>query len=511
MPIIGSLIRKGLKLGGRLEQQSLTPYQLQTTQLQELLQTALETKFGKHYQFNALVKESDPVVRYTAFKKLVPIHTYNKMFSEWWHLSKDGEKDVCWPGSVKYFALSSGTSESSSKYIPLTKDMKKANQKASLRQLISLSMFDLPEKFFQSSMLWVGGSTNLNKRDKYYEGDLSGIQAAQLPFWIKFFYKPGKKIAKTLDWEAKLEAIVENAKNWDIGVVAGVPAWVQLLFERIIEHYKLKHMHELWPNLDVYCHGGVSFDPYRKGFQKLLGKPIHFVEIYPASEGFIAYQAHPGKKSMKMILNNGLFFEFIPFNEQNFDENGEVREQAEACMINAVEEGKDYALILSSCAGAWRYLIGDVIRFTSVEEAELVVTGRTKHYLSLCGEHLSVDNMNKAIELVSDELGVTINEYTVAGIPFDGLFAHHWYIGCDQLVDAAVVREKIDKHLCALNDDYAVERIAALKDVLVEILPLHTFYDWMEHTGKKGGQHKFPRVLKGDTLENWKSFLENRK
>ena len=258
----------------------------------------------------------------------------------------------------------------------------------------------------------------------------------------------------------------------------------------------------------VAAHGGVSFDPYRKGFEKLLGRPIYYIETYLASEGFIAYQTFPKRKSMRLVLNNGIFYEFIPFNEDNFTTNGEVKPEAKALLIDEVEEGKEYALVLSSCAGAWRYLIGDVIKFTSIEESEIIITGRTKHFLSLCGEHLSVDNMNKAIELVANEMNIAIPEFAVGGIPFESLFAHHWYVGTDDKVDKAVLKERLDYHLKQLNDDYAVERSAALKEVIVDVLPVKAFYGWMESKGKYGGQNKFPRVLKTAQMEQWNAFLE---
>jgi hypothetical protein len=212
---------------------------------------------------------------------------------------------------------------------------------------------------------------------------------------------------------------------------------------------------------------------------------------------------------MRLVLNNGIFYEFVPFEDENFDANGEIKPDAKTLMIDEVEEGKEYAILLSTCAGAWRYIIGDVIKFTSVEESEIVITGRTKHFLSLCGEHLSVDNMNKAIELVSNELNISIKEFTVAGIPHDTLFAHHWFIGTDDKVDKKLLRDKLDAHLQILNDDYAVERSAALKDVNIDVLPVQYFYDWMEHKGKVGGQNKFPRVMKKVQLEEWQSFLQN--
>lgn len=510
MAILGTLLKKGIKLRENLEQEYTSPLDLQKKELKELMITASQTEFGKYYDFHRILEQfrrGGHKDFYKTFKETIPIHDYNKIYKDWWHLALKGAKNICWPGRVKYFALSSGTSEASSKHIPVTKEMTKAIQRTSVRQIISLSKYDLPPEVFEAGILMIGGSTHLNKKGSYFEGDLTGIQAARLPFWFQHFYKPGKKIASNRNWENKLDEIVKNAKGWDIGIVVGVPAWIQILLERIIEYHGINHIHEIWPNLLIYVHGGVSMDPYRKGFEKLLGRPIYYIETYLASEGFIAYQALPKRKSMRLVLNNGIFYEFIPFDERNFFPSGEIKPEAETLLIDEVEEGKEYALLLSSCAGAWRYLIGDVIKFVSIEESEIIITGRTKHFLSLCGEHLSVDNMNKAIELVSNEFNITIPEFAVAGIPHQTLFAHRWFIGTDDVVDANKLRERIDHHLKVLNDDYAVERSAALRDVIVDVLPLNKFYDWMESKGKVGGQNKFPRVMKNAQLEEWIKFI----
>jgi hypothetical protein len=510
MAILGTLLKKGIRLREMMEEEYTSPFDLQKRELKELLITASSTEFGKYHNFADILMDfrKGHNAFYKRFQTNIPIHTYNKIYNDWWKLSLKGVKNVCWPGRVKYFALSSGTSEASSKYIPVTKDMTKAIQKTSVRQILTLSKYDLPPDSFSGGILMLGGSTHLNKRGSYFEGDLSGIQAARLPFWFQHFYKPGKKIAKNTNWDAKLNEIAWKAREWDISVIVGVPAWIQILIEKVIKIHRVSNIHEIWPNLRVYVHGGVSLDPYRKGFEKLLGRPIYYIETYLASEGFIAFQAYPNRRTMRLVLNNGIFYEFVPFEEKNFDENGEVRPDAEALLIDEVEEGKEYALLISSCAGAWRYLIGDVIKFTSLEEAEIVITGRTKHFLSLCGEHLSVDNMNKAIELVANDLNISISEFTVAGIPYDSLFAHHWFIGTDAPVDKKVIKEKLDAHLKVLNDDYAVERSAALKEVIVDVLPVKTFYDWMESKGKVGGQNKFPRVMKKSQLEEWETFLQ---
>jgi len=508
MAILGTLLKRSIKLRENLEQEYSSPFELQKNVLRDLLITAADTEFGRYYNFPGILNHfrKGPKEFYRHFQKIPP-HDYNKIYKDWWQLSLKGVKNICWPGRMKYFALSSGTSESASKYIPITKEMTKAIQRTSIRQILSLSKYDLPSSFFEAGILMVGGSTHLNKRGSYFEGDLSGIQAARLPFWFQHFYKPGKKIAKTRKWSSKLDEITRKADAWDIGIIVGVPAWIQILLEKIIAYHKLKNIHEIWPNLRVYVHGGVSFDPYRKGFEKLLGRPINYIETYLASEGFIAYQTSPQQGSMKLVLNNGIFYEFVPFNDSNFLASGELSAQAKSILIDEVEEDKEYALLLSTCAGAWRYLIGDVIKFTSVEESEIVITGRTKHFLSLCGEHLSVDNMNKAVEMAANELNIDIKEFTVAGVPHDTLFAHHWYIGTDQAVDVVVLKDRLDHFLKELNDDYATERTAALKDVYVDVLPVKTFYDWLEAKGKSGGQNKFPRVLKNAQLEDWRKFI----
>jgi hypothetical protein len=277
----------------------------------------------------------------------------------------------------------------------------------------------------------------------------------------------------------------------------------------IIKKYELNNIHELWPNLSFFGHGGVSFEPYKKGFEKLLGKPITYIETYLASEGFIAYQDHQNAAGMRLVTGQHLFLEFVPFNENNFDEDGEIKDNATALLIDEVEEGTDYAILISTAAGAWRYLIGDTVKFIDKENAQIIITGRTKHFLSLVGEHLSVDNMNKAIETVSRAFNISIPEYTVTGVPHGNLFAHKWYVACNDAVNESELAAAIDQHLCTINDDYATERKSALQDVSVTVIKEDVLMGFMESQGKLGGQHKFPRVLKGKQLEAFESFIRN--
>ena len=249
-------------------------------------------------------------------------------------------------------------------------------------------------------------------------------------------------------------------------------------------------------------------EPYKKGFEKLMGKPITYIETYLASEGFLAYQNRQDTSNMQLALNNNIFFEFVPFDDNNFDSEGNMSDEPEVFMIHEIEEDKDYAILISTNAGAWRYAIGDTIRLVDKERSEIIITGRTKHFLSLVGEHLSVDNMTKAIEMAATELNVFIPEFTVAGVPYGNFFAHKWFIGSDDEIDPQTIARVIDEKLKGLNDDYEVERRHALKAVEAIILPEQIFMDFMNAKGKLGGQHKFPRVLKGKMLEEWERFLQ---
>jgi GH3 auxin-responsive promoter len=487
------------------------PRRQQIKVLKKLLRKARFTQFGQRYKFDEILLSRHPGKK---FQQFVPTCNYNKIYDAWWYKAKDGIPDVCWPGVIKYFALSSGTSDATSKYIPITKELIRSNTVTSFKQLLSLTKYqDVPKSAVGKGWLILGGSTQLQKGPTYFAGDLSGIQQKNIPFWFQGLglFKPGKKIAAVKDWSTKLEEVVSNAPNWDIGFIVGVPAWLQLCMEKIIERYKLNNIHEMWPNLSFYVHGGVAMEPYKKGFEKVLGKPITYIETYLASEGFLAYQNRQDCKGMHLALNNNIFFEFVPFDEHNFDSEGNMVDEPEAYMIHEIEENKDYALLISTNAGAWRYAIGDTVRLVDTAKSEIVITGRTKHFLSLVGEHLSVDNMNKAIEMASEELNISIPEFTVAGVPHGNFFAHQWFVATDDTVNAVTLAAIIDAKLKELNDDYEVERKHALKDVMVEVMPEEIFMNFMKAKGKEGGQHKFPRVLKGKMLEEWQQFLKGEK
>ena len=508
MVLLGNLLKRTISIRSKLAFTLYKPANQQEITLRNLIRKARNTEFGKKFRFNEMLTSPNLC---NQFREEVPIYDYDSIHEKWWHRNLNGEENICWPNKINTFALSSGTSGSPSKYIPISSEMIKSIRKASIKQLTVLAHYNLPGNLFNKGILMLGGSTDLKYNGNYYFGDLSGISVGKVPAWFQKFYKPGPEIAKEADWEKKISEIVKIAPEWDIWIICGSPAWLQILIERIIETYKVENIHDIWPNLKVFAHGGVSFTPYKKSFESNLGKPLLYFDTYLASEGFIAYDARPQSKGMKLILNNGVYFEFVPFNSENFDIDGNILPNAKALTISEIKEEVEYAILLSTCAGAWRYLIGDVIKFKSLDHLELQIVGRTKSYISLCGEHVSVDNMNSAIEEACEKLDIKIKEFTLMGEPYGSLFAHHWYIGCDDKVDKAELRNIIDKTLCKVNDDYATERIAVLKEVIVDVVPNEVFINWMAKHKKLGGQHKFPRVLKGEMAIEWKNFVkENR-
>ncbi len=509
MAFVGTILQEMLKFAkNRREKRVVLNANLQDVTLRKLVRKAQFTQFGQKNDFSRLLKTRN-ISKY--FANNVPKYDYNNLYKEWWNKTIQGEENVTWPGRTKYFALTSGTSEASSKRVPVTKDLIKQIRKTSLRQMTSTLDYNFTPDYYQKSLLAIGGSANLIKTDIGFEGDLSGIVANRMPVWAQTFYRPGKNINSIRNWEDKLHAIAKEAPKWDIAIVGGVPAWVKLAIERIIAYHNVRSIHEIWPNFKIYVHGGVAFAPYKDSFHRLFDNKVYCLDTYLASEGFMAFQSAQNKLGMQLVLDNGIYFEFVEFNDDNFDFDGNLKPNAEAVTLHDVRENVDYATLISTCAGTWRYLIGDTVRFKSLETFEVIISGRTKLFLSLCGEHLSIDNMNMAILKASDELNFEVNEFTVVGIPYEGLFAHKWYIGTNQQVDKTILKSKIDDCLKNLNDDYIVERRHALKEIFVEILPLEKFYRFMALKGKIGGQHKFPRVLKGKIQEEWLAFLQTEK
>ncbi len=480
----------------------------QRRQLDYLLRSAKHTAFGLAHDFDSILDAENV---HAAFDSRVPLTDYSGM-KQWWSRSYQGEANVSWPGLTTYFALSSGTTEGASKYIPITHKMLKSIMRVSQRQLLDIVREGTITDFLAKDYLVIGGSTDLRQEGSSFSGDLSGITTANMPIWFKGSSKPSSEIRMLRDWEVKMNQMVEAAPSWDIVIIAGVPAWVKMLLERVIERYKLQHIHELWPRFSVYIHGGVSIDPYQHSLASLFGKPVSFYETYLASEGFLAWQSRKEAKGMRLNVRGGIFFEFIEFSESNFDDIGQLKKEVRVTPFHEVEEQKDYAVVISTCAGTWRYLIGDVIRFVDLKLCEIKISGRTKHFLSLCGEHLSVANMNQAIQQLSSRSGLNLAEFTVQGVQEDGKFGHQWYIACQNQPDnPQSMTHLLDTILGELNDDYAVERKGALERMSVEWIPEDWFIEWMAECGKLGSQNKVPRVMTAVQYASWIEFLDTRK
>lgn len=481
---------------------------IQNNVLTKLLKKAASTEFGKRYQFQEILIQSTRENRCKYFENKVPFHTYEDIYTKWWQKNYKGEKNICWPGKVKFAALSSGTSNAPSKKIPITKSLLKSNNKVGLNQLVSLRNFDIPKSSLTKDILLIGGSTRLVEKKHHLEGDLSGIQNYNAPKWFKYLCKPTKKINNEKDWNVKIQRICDEAHKWDVGYIAGVPSWIILLFEKILEQHKIKSIKDIWPNLNVYVHGGVFIDPYKNKINQLTNLKLNYIETYLASEGFFAIQKHPNQP-LELIINNGIYYEFIPFNDNNFDVEGNLKTLPIVDTFKSVKENIPYAMVISTNGGAWRYLIGDVIQFIDLSKLHIQIVGRTKHYVSICGEHLSVDNMNFAISYLNQKLKINIQEYTIFAGRNEETCYHHWFIGYDQLgkISSNQVQTLLDKKLKEINDDYKVERNSALKKIHITFVPNNLFYAFLSKNGKVGAQIKFPRVLNVTTKEQWIQFL----
>jgi hypothetical protein len=509
MPILGKLIKHTINLTSDLLEEDATPAQRQSQALYRLLDTAKDTAFGHDHDFEGLL--SQPDLRYN-FSQRVPIYDYDKMYQAYWHRLLQRESNVSWPGHIEYFALSSGTSGSESKRIPVSEEMIEAVRKTGTRQLLSLKHYDVPDEVFESEILMLGSSIDLRQAEYGQEGQISGISASRIPTWLDgWYYRPGKEIAAIHDWDERIDAIIQEAPNWNIGALAGIPAWVQLMLKRIIAHYELNNIHELWPNLSFFSTGGVPFEPYRKSFERLLDHPLHYLDTYLASEGFFAYTAQPDTLAMQLALDQGCYFEFIPFGPDTVDADGMPKADASVVPIERVQTEQDYVLLVSTPAGAWRYMVGDTIRFTDLERGEIIITGRTSSFLNVVGSQLSEHKLNQAVAEIEKELDTNIEEYTVAAVQNDAEeWGHQWYLGLaeGESLDSEVAAEALDRILKDLNKNYAVARSKALKHIWVKVLPSKQFYEWLANEKQKGGQTKMPRVIEGKRFGRFRDFIQ---
>ncbi|MFD0994192.1 GH3 family domain-containing protein [Tenacibaculum geojense] len=508
MAILGGIIKGAIDVANVFVSDA-NHVQNQQKELENLLNTAKNTAFGKHYQFESILNADDIA---ESFAKKVPYFDYHAMNDTWWKRLHDGEENVTWPNSPNYYALSSGTTGKKSKRIPVTDEMIEAIRQAGIKQVLALHNFDLPSSFFEKEIIMLGSSTNLQERtDDKLEGEISGISASNIPFWFKGYYKPGEEIAKIDEWEERVLKIAQKAKSWDIGALSGIPSWIELMLQKVIEYHKVSHIHEIWPNLQVYTSGGVAFGPYEKSFKALLGKEVIVIDTYLASEGYIATQVRPETDAMQLNTDNGIYFEFVPFTPEVINEDGSIKQNAPCLTLSEVTTDQDYALIISTVSGAWRYLIGDTIQFTNVEKAEVKITGRTKFFLNTVGSQLSVNKMDDAMRHLENHFNTQITEYTIcAKRNKHDDFYHNWYLGTDLKEDEAKIAKVLDNFLKEANKNYKVARSKALEGVKVNLVPVTVFHDWNEHNKKKGGQVKMERVMSPEKFEEWETFVKQQ-
>lgn len=469
------------------------PFETQEGVLFSQLFRAEDTEYGKKYGFSSIASYED-------FKKSVPIVTYEE-FEPYIERARQGEKDVFWPGHVKNFAKSSGTTNAKSKYIPITDESLEYCHYKAGKDLVSIYANNHPEnQLFQNKNLRLGGSAELYANYNTKVGDLSAILIDNLPFWVEITTTPSKKVSLMSEWESKLSAIVGEVQHEEVGSLVGVPSWMMVLLQRVLKETGKASISELWPNLEVFFHGGISFKPYKEQYRELMGKDINYYEIYNASEGFFGIQDRYGADDMLLMLDYGIFYEFIPMDEFN-------KGNLDAISLKDVEIGKNYALVITTNGGLWRYLIGDTVCFTSTSPYRIKIAGRTKHYINVFGEELMIDNVESALDEACRKTGASIVDYTGAPVFMvqgkNG--AHEWIIEFSKEPNSFEEFSSIfDSHLKEINSDYEAKRykdITLNKPIIHKAKP-HLFYNWLEKRGKLGGQNKVPR------LSNTREYLD---
>lgn len=463
------------------------PLDVQHEWFERLLDQGKDTEWGRKFDF-ASVKSLDE------FKSRVPVQDYEGFKKDIVRI-KQGEQNILWPTEIKWFAKSSGTSNDKSKFIPVTKESLEECHYKGGKDMLSLYYTNVPEsRLFSGKTLVVGGSSQINQfsSDSYY-GDLSAIIMKNFPFWVEFRRTPSLSIALMDEWETKMQMMAESTAEEDVTNISGVPSWTLILLKKILEITKANNIHEVWPNLELFMHGGISFNPYRKQYQKIIGSgKMNYLETYNASEGFFGIQDDLSRDDMLLMLDYGIYYEFLPLAEHG-------KEYPNTLSLEEVELNVDYALILTTNGGLWRYDIGDTIMFTSLSPYRIKVTGRTKHFINAFGEELMMHNVETALEIATSKTNASVREYTVAPIYMSDNMKgrHEWLIEFEnepKSLDYFI--ETLDNALKSVNSDYEAKRHKNLSLALplVRILPQKTFYNWMKKRNKLGGQNKVPKL-----------------
>ena len=495
IPIVNSLASWFLKK--RFHQIELFlkyPIDVQNELLEHLLHTAKNTEIGKQYDFAS-------ISTYREFAERVPVTSYEDN-----HLqierARKGESNIFWPTPIKWFAKSSGTTNSKSKFIPVSSASLEHCHYAASKDLLCMYLNNNPDaNLFLGKSLRLGGSKELYKENATVYGDLSAILIDNMPFWAEYSSTPNNEVSLMADWELKMQAIVDQTIRENVTSLAGVPSWMLVLLNNVLESTGKSNLFEIWPNLEVYFHGGVNFDPYMEQYNAILPKDnFRYYEIYNASEGFFAIQDRNANKELLLMLDYGIFYEFIPM-----DTYGSASEKV--IPLEQVQVAKNYAIVITTNAGLWRYKIGDTVRFTSISPFRIKVTGRTKHHINVFGEELIIENAEMALKQASKHTQCEIVDYTAAPIFMEGREkgAHEWIIEFKTPPkDLSLFTKSLDSALMDVNSDYQAKRFnnITLNMPKVHVARQRLFYDWLKQKNKLGGQHKVPR------LSNKRDFIE---
>lgn len=487
MPILNSFISWIMKK--RMHQIELFvkyPHDVQGEWFQRLINEARNTEWGKKYDY-ANIKNREQ------FRQRVPITTYETL-KPYIDRIRKGEQNVLWNTEIRWFAKSSGTTSGKSKFIPVSRESLEETHFSGGKDLLSFYCTNYPDtKLFEGKSLGLGGSHYINEyNNESFYGDVSAIIMRNLPFWAEFSRTPNMEIALMDEWEEKIEKMADFTIKENVTNLAGVPSWSLLLLNRILEKTGKFHIREIWPNFEIMFHGGVNFVPYRGQFDKIMPPDIHYMENYNASEGYFGIQDMKDSKELLLMLDYGIYYEFMPLDELD-------KENPKTLALDEVETGVNYALIISTNAGLWRYLLGDTVQFTSKNPYRIQITGRTTQFINAFGEEVIVDNAEKALETACDKTGAIANEYTASPIYFGNnqQASHEWLIEFEKKPESyEFFIETLDNALKTLNSDYEAKRYKdmILQQPVVRAMPENTFYQWMKSRGKLGGQHKVPRL-----------------
>jgi hypothetical protein len=482
--IMGQFLRSRMR---RIEWFMGNPHKAQRYWFEKLTRNARNTEWGKEHNYSSIKTQQDFVDR-------VAVQDYDSM-KPYIDRMMLGEKNILWQGKIKWFAKSSGTTSDKSKFIPVSWEHHQKCLIQGSKDTLSLYYHNNPNaNIFQGKGIVMGGaSESFDKYPKTKYGDVSAIMLDHMPAIAKYFYTPDMKTALMNDWEHKIKRIAEITSQENVTNLGGVPTWTIVLFRKILELTGKENILEVWPNLEVYIHGGVSFTPYQEQFQQFLpGNQVNLLEIYNASEGYFSIQSDLKQDDMLLLLDNGIYYEFVPSNEWGKD-------YPKAIPLHEVEIGQNYAIVISTNSGLWRYMPGDTVKFTSTSPYKIKVTGRTKHFINAFGEEVMIENTDKALSMTCREMLASVQEYTVAPIYIKGhqKGGHEWLIEFDTPPkDLKLFSQLLDKNLQKVNSDYEAKRYKdmALDCLTIRHLPSGTFHNWLKGKGKYGGQNKVPRL-----------------